>query len=146
MCACLLAAPCGFHPKIFKQSHLLNILTEDKCHYGESGKKKVSCWRAPAQISYLLISSGQGQEVRQRRDVACWHCGAQGPTRRQSSRLQFSIISSPSAAEGWCRSHSTVCTQMHTQSRYAEEYKTQHRQGILTKLRKGLGWLHTHIK
>lgn len=109
-------------------------------------KKKVSCWRAPAQISYLLISSGQGQEVRQRRDVACWHCGAQGPNRRQSSRLQFSVISSPSAAEGWCRSHSTVCTQMHTQSRYAEEYKTQHRQGILTKLRKGLGWLHTHIK
>lgn len=109
-------------------------------------KKKVSCWRAPAQISYLLISSGQGQEVRQRRDVACWHCGAQGPTRRQSSRLQFSVISSPSAAEGWCRSHSTVCTQMHTQSRYAEEYKTQHRQGILTKLRKGWGWLHTHIK
>lgn len=108
----------------FNPSRLLRILSVDECHHLESGVK-LSCWPAPAQPSYLLISSGRGQGVRQGRAVARWHRGAQRPTRRQSCGLRCCVISSQPAAEGRRRSHTMVhCssyegpihTQIHTRT------------------------------
>lgn len=101
---------------------LLHSLSVDEYGHPESRVKR-SFWKAPAQPSYLLISSDRGQGVRQGRAVACWHWGAQGPTHRHTCRLRSCVISSQTAAKCPCRSHTMVyyrsCedpvyTQIHT--------------------------------
>lgn len=86
-------------------SHSLS--DEDECHHLEL-RVKLSCCKAPARPSCLLISSGRGQGVRQGRVAAQRpHC-TQGPARRLSCRPRCCVISAPSAAEGRCRSHTIV--------------------------------------
>lgn len=103
-------------PVIFRLKHSLRAASftfthaprdEDECHHLEPGVK-LSCCKAPAQPSYLLISSGRGQGVRQGRAAARRHCGAQGPTYRQSCEPRCCVISSQSVARGRCRSHTMV--------------------------------------
>lgn len=110
---------------------------EDKCHL-EPGAK-LSCCKAPAQPSYLLISSGWGQRVRQGRVTVCRHHGAQGPAHSPAGPAAVLLAHSP-ATKGQGRSHNGPLkllwgsythsnTQTDTDAKlWTVEYKTEYSQ------------------
>lgn len=146
-------------PAIFPPSCLLHIPSARRTNVIIWNPEQSSVVeRAPAQPSYLLISSGRGQEVRQGRAAACRHHGAQGPTHWQSCRPRCRVISSRSCCRGpvqvahygplrllWgSRAHSSTQTYTHAKL-WTVEYKTEkHSERELPRKGEKLACAHTH--
>lgn len=120
--------------KTFNLSCFLPVHSVDKCHHQDSGGKNSAAGTAQLSRSAFSLAwtevrgSGRGEPA------GCWHHGARGPEHRQSCRLCSCAISSQSAAEGRCRSHTVVRCSSCEDRTHVHTLMYKHRRMLISEL------------